>query len=230
MTSTEILSCVFLSLKIGLLATAANLPPSLIVVYLLHRYRIKGSSLIEGIFNLPLVMPPVTTGFLLLIILGKNGLIGSYIYSFFGIRIAFTTLAAVLSAMIVSFPLLLRSLKVSIEMINPMYEKAAFTLGAGKISVFFRVTLPLMKPGIISGVVLAFARSLGEFGATITFAGNIEGVTRTIPLAVYSMLQIPGKEKEAAVLVAISACISLLAVILSSYLVKNNLKEGEGLQ
>ncbi len=207
---------ILLSIRIGLLATAINLPIALGVVYLMTHGTFKGKSLLDGIINLPLVMPPVTTGYVLLFLLGRKGLFGSVLFSLFEIRIAFTTIAAVIASMVVSFPLITRSIRISMEMVDPRLEKAALTLGAGKDAVFFRVTLPLVLPGVLNGVVLGFARSLGEFGATMTFAGNIQGVTRTIPLSVYSFLQIPGKEKEAGMLVLISIFISFLAMFLSS--------------
>jgi molybdate transport system permease protein len=216
MKSIDVIHTVLLSLKIGCISTAANLPLALAVVYLLTRCNFKGKTLVDGLVNLPLVMPPVTTGYLLLILLGKKGLIGSYLYAWFGIRIAFTTTAAVMASMVVSFPLVTRNIKVSMEMVDPKLEQAALTLGAGKLSVFFRVTLPLIFPGIISGLIIGFARSLGEFGATMTFAGNIQGQTRTIPLSVYSYLQIPGKERESAILVLISIIISFTAMFVSS--------------
>ena len=207
---------ILLSLNIGVISTAANLPLAVGAVFVLTRFDFRGKTIVDGLINLPLVMPPVTTGYLLLIVFGKNGLIGSVLFDAFGIRIAFTTAAAVLASMVVSFPLIVKNIKVSMEMVDTRLEKAAMTLGAGRVAAFFRVTLPLIKPGILSGMIVGFARSLGEFGATMTFAGNIQGETRTIPLSVYSFLQIPGKEKEAALLVAISICISFLAMLLSN--------------
>lgn len=214
------ISTILLSVKFGLIAALINIPAAVAVEYFLTRYEFRGKTLIEGFINLPLVMPPVTTGYLLLIILGKNGFIGSVLYSAFGIRIAFTGAAAVIAAMVVSFPLIARSVKISLEMVDRRLESAASTLGAGKLSVFFRITLPLILPGLLNGMILGFARSLGEFGATMTFAGNISGVTRTIPLSVYSMLQIPGRENDAAKLVTVSVIISFGAIFISSLLNK----------
>ena len=211
---------ILLSVKFGLIAALINIPFAVAVEYLLARHEFRGKTLIEGAINLPLVMPPVTTGYLLLIILGKNGLIGSLLFRAFGLRIAFTGAAAVIAAMVVSFPLITRSIKISMEMIDKRLENAALTLGAGRLSVFFRITLPLILPGLLNGAILGFARSLGEFGATMTFAGNIEGVTRTIPLSVYSMLQIPGRENEAAKLVAASILISFAAIFFSSMMTR----------
>lgn len=213
---------VFLSLRIGVLATIINLPLALLTAYFLDRVVSGHKSILEGIINLPLVMPPVTTGYLLLFILGKRGILGSLFYTLTGRSIAYTWVAAVIASMIVSFPLMIRSIRISMEMVDPRLEKAAMTLGAGPVAVFLRVTLPLVLPGIINGLVLGFARSLGEFGATVTFAGNIQGETRTIPLSVYSMLQIPGKEKEAGILVLISIGISFMAMFASSIFSNRN--------
>ena len=209
---------ILLSIKFAALATVVNIPVAAALQYFLMKHEFRGRFFVDGVINLPLVMPPVTTGYLLLIILGKNGIIGSQLYKLFGLRIAFTPAAAVIAAMFVSFPLITRSIRVSLEMMNKHLEDAAMTLGADKFSVFFRITLPIILPGFINGAILGFARSLGEFGATITFAGNISGETRTIPLAVYSCLQVPGKEKQAALLVSVSILISLTALLLSSIL------------
>lgn len=213
---------IYLSLKIGLLATLINLPLALLAAFLLDRMIIPYKKILEGIINLPLVMPPVTTGYVLLFVLGKRGVIGSIFYSLTGSSLAYTWLAAVVASMIVSFPLMIRSIRISMDMVDPRLEHAAMTLGAGRFYVFIKVTLPLVFPGILNGLVLGFARSLGEFGATITFAGNIQGETRTIPLAVYSLLQVPGKEREAGILVFISIGISFLAMFVSSLFIREN--------
>ncbi|MBI9097589.1 MAG: molybdate ABC transporter permease subunit [Spirochaetaceae bacterium] len=219
---------VFLSLKIGLLATLFNLPAALAGAYFLDRVLVRNRSIIEGIINLPLVMPPVTTGYLLLILLGKRGLFGSFLYRITGYSIAYSWTAAVLASMVVSFPLLIRSIRTSLDMVDRRFEYAAMTLGAGRFDLFVRVSLPLIIPGIINGLVLGFARSLGEFGATVTFAGNIQGETRTIPLSVYSLLQIPGKENEAGLLVLISIVISFGALFLSS-IINGRVHHGSGI-
>jgi molybdate transport system permease protein len=207
---------IYLSLKIGLMATFINLPLALLMAFLMDRMIVRSRNILEGLINLPLVMPPVTTGYLLLFVLGKRGLLGSFFYTLTGSSLAYTWFAAVLASMIVSFPLMIRSIRISMDMVDPRLEKAAMTLGACKVHAFIKVTLPLVLPGILNGLVLGFARSLGEFGATITFAGNIQGETRTIPLAVYSLLQIPGKEREAGILVLISIAISFLAMFTST--------------
>lgn len=221
-------SAVFLSLKIGGMATLINLTPALFIARILARYQFRGKTFLEGVVNLPLVMPPVTTGYLLLFLLGKKGLIGSPLYKVFGLRFAFTGAAAVIACMVVSFPLLVRSIRISLDMVDIRLEKAAMTLGASPRDVFFRVTLPLIFPGLLSGIILGFARSLGEFGATITFAGNIDGVTRTIPLAVYSQLQVPGGDKEAGLLVLVSISISFLAMFASTLISRKAEARREG--
>lgn len=227
MNSSAVIDAVLLSVTVSLISTAANLLPAAAAAYLLARINFRGKVILDGIINLPLVMPPVTTGFLLLIILGRNGVIGSCLYNTFGIKIAFTTAAAVIASMTVSFPLVVRNIRISLEMMDSRLEKAALTLGAGKIQIFIRITVPLIMPGIVSGIVLGFARSMGEFGATMIFAGNLRGVSRTIPLSVYSFLQIPGKEKEAAVLVGISVSLSFLAMLLSAVYTKKLKKRAE---
>lgn len=212
----DIATTLFLSLRIAIIATAVNLPLAVAFGYLLAKTQFRGKAILDGALNLPLVMPPVTTGYLLLLVLGRRGLLGSMLFSRFGVSVAFTTAAAVLAAMVVSFPLVVRSVRLSLEMVDPRLERAALTLGAGRLSVFWRVTLPIVLPGILNGAILGFARSLGEFGATITFAGNIAGKTRTIPLSVYSLLQVPGREREAALLVTLSVVVSFLAMFLSA--------------
>lgn len=176
-----------------------------------------GKLIIEGLINIPLVAPPIVTGYLLLIVLGKNGIIGRFIHELFGINLAFNFTAVVIASIIVSLPLAVRNIKSSFELIDPNYERASNSLGASRISTFFRIYVPMALPGIISGAVLAFARSLGEFGATISFAGNIAGKTQTIALSVYSNMQIPGKETVVTRLVIISIIISLVAIIFSEY-------------
>ncbi len=209
------LEAVYLSVKVAVYCSIISLPLALILGYIMARYQFPGKSVIENIIHLPLVMPPVTTGYLLLLILGTRGFIGQWLNDIFGIRLAFTFTAAVIASVFVSFPLFVRSVRTSMEMVDPGLEDASRILGAGKLKTFFRVTIPLALPGIISGGILSFARSLGEFGATITFAGNIEGETQTLPLAVYAYMQIPGKEGATLRLVLISVIISFIAMVLS---------------
>jgi len=214
------LNAVVLSLKVALLCTGISLPLALLIGYALARYEFAGKALIESFMHLPLVMPPVTTGYLLLLLFGSKGLFGAYLYDYFNIKLAFHFGGAVLAAVVVSFPLMLRSVRTAIEMVDPGYEAASRILGASATKTFFRITIPLAMPGILSGLVLSFARSLGEFGATITFAGNIAGETQTIPLAIYSYMQMPGYEGATLRLAFISVFISLVAMVFSEYFVR----------
>ncbi len=211
-------SAILLSLKVAGISMLIAFPFALFIGWGLARTHFAAKPVIEGFLHLPLVMPPVTTGYILLLIFGTQGLLGGWLQSAFGIRLVFNQAAAVIAAVVVSFPLITRSIRTAIEMVDPGLEAASRTLGVTPIATFFRITFPLALPGIISGLVLGFARCLGEFGATITFAGNIEGTTRTIPMAVYTYMQVPGKENATLRLVIISAVISLLAMILAEYL------------
>jgi molybdate transport system permease protein len=218
--SEEELNAIGLSLQVALWCSVLILPVAISVAWWLARKTFRGKSLLEGIINLPLVLPPVATGFLLLLLFGSKGLIGQYLSSWFGIKISFTFAAAVIASMVVSFPLAVRAIRLSIEMVDAGYEEAAKTLGASSFQAFLRITLPLALPGIISGFVLSFARSLGEFGATIVFAGNISGETQTIPLALFNQIQIPGHESAAFRLLIVAVIFSFLAMALSEFLVK----------
>lgn len=179
-----------------------------------------GKPIVEGLIHLPLVMPPVATGYLLLLIFGTQGWIGSWLFQQFGIRLAFAFPAAVIASIVVAFPLMVRSIRTAIELIDPKLEQSSLLLGSSHVRTLFKITIPLAAPGIISGTVLAFARSLGEFGATISFAGNIPGVTQTLPLAIYSKMQVPGEEQSTFILVAIAVAISFVAMILSEWFIK----------
>lgn len=216
--SSAELDAIQLSLKVALLCTIILLPLALLVGWLLARKRFFGKSIIEGIVHLPLVLPPVTVGYILLVMFGRNGWLGSFLYENWGIQIAFSFTAAVIAAIVVSFPLVTRSIRLSIELVDKNYEEAARTLGASNLRVFFTITLPLALPGVISGAILAFARSLGEFGATISFAGNIAGETQTLPLAIFSSMQVPGQEASTLKLVIVSIILSLAAMIGAEYL------------
>jgi len=207
-----------LSLKVALLCTILILPLAILVGWVLARKKFFGKALVEGIAHLPLVLPPVTVGYILLVLFGRNGWLGSFLYEHWGIQIAFSFPAAVIAALVVSFPLVTRSIRLSIELVDKNYEAAARTLGASNLRVFFTITLPLALPGVISGAILAFARSLGEFGATISFAGNIAGETQTLPLAIFSTMQVPGQEVSTMRLVIVSVILSLLAMIGAEYL------------
>lgn len=218
--SPEEWSAIFLSLKVASLSTLFAFPFALMIGWKLARNDFFGKSIVEGFLHLPLVMPPVTTGYLLLLIFGTKGFFGGWLYNNFGVRLAFNQAAAVIAAVVVAFPLMARSIRTAIEMVDPRMEAASRTLGVSPFLTFIRITIPLALPGIISGTVLGFARALGEFGATITFAGNIEGETRTIPMAVYSLMQTPGQEGATLRLVLISASIALVAMIVAEYLNK----------
>jgi molybdate transport system permease protein len=220
------LDAIYLSVKAAVFCAVFSIPFSLLIGYVLARKKFYGKTLLETLFHLPLVMPPVTTGYLLLILLGTNGIVGKWLFDTWNIRIAFTFTAAVIASMVVSFPLFLRSVKTAIEMVDPGLEDASRILGAGKLKTFFRITLPLSLPGVISGFILAFARSLGEFGATISFAGNIAGETQTLPLAIYTNMNIPGNETATVRLVVISVLISFLAMIASEWFIRKMKSHG----
>lgn len=201
-----------LSVRVAAIAAIALLIPGIACGWFLARVRIPGKTLIEGIVHLPLVLPPVVVGYLMLIVLGRRGLAGEWLYETFGWRWAFHWTGAVLASMVMAFPLMVRSVRLSVELIDPDIEEASRTLGAGTIRSFFTITLPLALPGILAGTILAFARALGEFGATITFAGNIEGETRTLPLAIFSSLQTPGNDNPVLRLTILSIVVSLAAL------------------
>ncbi len=218
-TSSE-LEAIKLSVGVAVYSSIISLPFALLFGYYLARRQFPGKAIVESIIHLPLVMPPVTTGYLLLLILGTRGFIGKWLYAAFGIKLAFTFEAAVIASVFVSFPLIVRSIRTAIEMVDPSLEDASRILGVGRLKTFFRITVPLAAPGIVSGTILAFARSLGEFGATITFAGNIAGETQTLPLAVFAYMQVPGREIETLRLVLISVLISLFAMALSELYIR----------
>jgi molybdate transport system permease protein len=217
LTPLEI-EAVSLSLWVASWSTLTVLPFAIVAALILARAEFWGKSLFDGIIHLPLVLPPVVIGYLLLITLGTRGPIGSWLLETFGIRLIFTSTGASVAAGVMSFPLMVRAIRLAIEAIDSGLEAAARTLGAGPIDRFLTITLPLMLPGILSGAVMAFASSLGEFGATITFVSNIPGETRTLPLAIYTATQTPDGDVEAARLVALSFTLSLSALILSEWL------------
>jgi len=214
------LQAIILSVKVAVYCSAISLPLALATGYILARKNFIGKAMVENIIHLPLVMPPVTTGYLLLLLFGTQGVFGKILFQLWGIRLAFSFPAAVIASVFVSFPLIVRSIRTAIEMVDPGLEDAARILGSGRIKTIIRVTIPLALPGILSGTVLAFARSLGEFGATITFAGNIAGETQTLPLAIYSYMQIPGQELPTLRLVLISILISFVAMVFSELFVR----------
>jgi molybdate transport system permease protein len=211
-------TAIALSLRVGAVATVFSLPFAVVVAYLLSRGRFAGRAVVDGIVHLPLVMPPVVTGYLLLLLFGRRGPIGHFLEQGFGLVLAFRWTGAALAAGVMGFPLMVRAIRLSIDAIDPRLEDAAATLGAGRAYVLLTVTLPLMMPGVLAGVVLGFARALGEFGATITFVGNIPGSTQTIPSAIYTYTQVPGGDLGALRLTAISVIIALVALIASEFL------------
>ncbi|AEX52962.1 molybdate ABC transporter permease subunit [Rahnella aquatilis] len=213
---------VLLSLKVSSLAVVCSLPLGILMAWVLARGRFPGKSLLDSIIHLPLVLPPVVIGYLLLVVMGRRGFIGQRLYEWLGFSFSFSWHGAVLASAVVAFPLMVRAIRQSLEAVDPKLELAARTLGASPWRVFFTITLPLSVPGVIAGVVLAFARSLGEFGATITFVSNIPGETRTIPLAMYTLIETPGAEGAAARLCVLAILLSLAALLISDWLAKRS--------
>jgi molybdate transport system permease protein len=213
-------TAVALSLRIAFVATLVALPFGLAVAWLLARKDFWGKTLLDGIVHLPLVLPPVVTGYLLLISFGRRGPIGTFLAETFGIVFSFRWTGAALACGIMGFPLLVRPMRISLEAIDRRLEDAAATLGASRVWTFLTVTLPLALPGIIAGMVLCFAKALGEFGATITFVSNIPGETQTISAAIYSYLQVPGGDAAASRLVIVAIAIALLALVASEWLAR----------
>jgi molybdate transport system permease protein len=205
-----------LSLRVSLWATVLSLPLGVLVAHLLARRRFWGKQLLNGLVHLPLILPPVVTGYLLLLAFGRRGIVGQYL-EVIGVVLAFKWTGAVLAAAVMAFPLMVRAIRLSIEAVDPRLEQAAATLGASPLWVFLTVTLPLILPGIIAGAVLAFAKAMGEFGATITFVANIPGQTQTLPSAIYSFLQVPGGDPQALRLVVVSILVAMTALILSEW-------------
>ncbi|WP_299937050.1 molybdate ABC transporter permease subunit [uncultured Pelagimonas sp.] len=217
--SPEEWSAVALSLRVSLWATALALPFGLFIAYALARWDFPGRQILNGLVHLPLILPPVVTGYLLLLTFGIRGPVGSILHDM-GITLAFRWTGAALAAAIMGFPLMVRAMRLSIEAVDPKLEEAAATLGASRVWVFVTVTLPLILPGVLAGAILAFAKAMGEFGATITFVSNIPGQTQTLPSAIYAFLQVPGGEASALRLVAISVVVALGALILSEVLAR----------
>jgi len=205
----------WVSLKVATGCLLVITAPGLAIAWVLARKTFPGKALLETAVHVPLVLPPVVTGYLLLLVLGRKGLVGQWLDAWLGVTFAFNTSGAVIAAAVMSFPLLVRAVRLAVELVDPKLEVAAASLGAGPIRVFLTVTLPLSGPGIVTGLMLAFARSLGEFGATIIFAGNLEGITQTLPLAVFTYMQIPDKESSVLWLAVISVLISTGALLLS---------------
>ncbi|KGM26882.1 molybdate ABC transporter permease subunit [Photorhabdus luminescens] len=211
---------IILSLEVSGMAVLLSLPFGILMAWILARFQFPGKSLLDSMIHLPLVLPPVVVGYLLLISMGRRGFIGEWLYDWFGISFAFSWRGAALASAIVAFPLMVRAIRLALEGVDRRLEQAARTLGANPLKVFFTITLPLSLPGVIVGTVLAFARSLGEFGATITFVSNIPGETRTIPLAMYTLIETPGAETAAARLCVIAIILALMSLMVSEWLTR----------
>lgn len=218
--SSDELGIILLSLKVALFSVALSLPIAILFAYLLARRDFPGKTLLDAVVHLPLVLPPVVVGFALLLLFGKRGVLGAWLDQWFGIVFAFRWTGAALASAIMGFPLMVRAIRLSIAAIDRRYETVARTLGGSRTWVFMSVTLPLALPGIITGVLLSFARSLGEFGATITFVSNIPGETETLPLAIYSLVQTPGGDAQALRLSAIAVLLSIGALVASEWLTR----------
>jgi len=216
----EELEAIRLSLKVATAAALCSLPFGIATAWLLARRRFFGSSLLDALVHLPLVLPPVVVGYALLVMLGGNGVIGRWLEDTLGISVAFRWTGAALASAIMGFPLMVRAIRLSIENVDRRLEQAAATLGASPWRVFRTITLPLAWPGVVAGAALAFAKALGEFGATITFVSNIPGETQTISSAIYSLMQVPGGEAGIWRLAAVSVAISLAALLASEWLVR----------
>jgi molybdate transport system permease protein len=214
------LAAVRLSLEVAAAATLASLPPGILAAYALARWRFPGKLLLDALVHLPLVLPPVVTGYLLLLAFGRRGPVGSFLAEQLGIVLAFRWTGAALACAVMGFPLLVRAVRLAFEAVDPRLEDAAGTLGAPRFLVFLTVTLPLALPGVLAGAVLAFAKALGEFGATITFVSSIPGETRTLPSAIYAYTQVPGGDAGALRLSLVAAALSVGALVASELLAR----------
>ena len=216
----EEVTAIVLSLKVALTASLVSLPFGVAVAWLLARRRFPGKALLDAVVHLPLVLPPVVMGYALLMTLGTQGVVGGFLQQHFGIVFAFRWTGAALACAVMGFPLMVRAIRLSLENTDRRLEQAASTLGAGPWRVFFTITLPLAWPGLVAGMVLAFAKALGEFGATITFVSNIPGETQTLSSAIYGLMQVPGGESGIWRLAAVAVTISLGALLFSEWLVR----------
>jgi molybdate transport system permease protein len=207
-----------LTLAVAARAVGFGLPLAVVMAWVLARYRFPGRSLLNALVHLPLVLPPVVTGWLLLILFGIRGPIGSLLQSWFDVRLVFTTAGASLACAVMTFPVMVRSIRLSLDAADPGLEQAARTLGAGRLDRLFNITVPLASPGILVGAIVGYATCLGEFGAVITFAANIPGQTQTLPLAIYAALQVPGGEAKAAELSLVSLILALIGLLLSEWI------------
>jgi molybdate transport system permease protein len=222
-------AALLLSLKVALWGVGVSVPFGILVAALLARFEFWGKTLVNGLVYLPLVLPPVVTGYFLLILLGRHGPIGGWLYDAFGITLGFRWTGAAVASAVMGFPLLVRAVRLSVEAVDRRLEQAARTLGAGVIWTFLTVTLPLSIPGILAGFFLSFGRSLGEFGATITFVSNIPHETQTLPLAIYTFTQVPGGDAAALRLATISVGLSLVALLASDLLARRATRAITGL-
>ena len=214
------MTAIWLSLRIAFVATLCAMPLAIGVAYVLARKRFWGLQILNGLVHLPLVLPPVVTGYLLLVVFGNQGPMGRFLQQVFGFSFAFQWTGAALAAAVMAFPLMVRAVRLGFETVDPGLEEAAATLGASRLRVLATVTLPLVLPGILAGAVLGFAKALGEFGATITFVAAIPGQTQTIPTAIYGLLQVPGSEPAVLTLVAVSIVLAMGALVLSEVLAR----------
>lgn len=210
-----------LSLSVSLRAVLFALPVAIGIAWLLTRKRFAGRLVLDSFIHLPLVLPPVVTGYLLLLLLGSRGVVGHWLSETFDVQLVFTSTGAALATAIMSFPLMVRAMRIALENVDPGLEEAARTLGAGAWDRFFTITLPLMAPGVLAGAITAFAAGLGEFGAVITFVGNVPGETRTLPLALYSALQTPDGDAAAARLATLSFVLGLTGLLLAEWLARS---------
>ena len=216
--SDEEWTAIRLSLRISGVAMLASLPPGILVALALARGRFWGKALLNGLVHLPLVLPPVVTGFLLLVLFGRRGPVGSFLSDWFGIVLSFRWTGAALACAVMGFPLMVRTIRLSIEAVDGKLEEAAGTLGANPAWVFATVTLPLILPGVLAGMILSFAKAMGEFGATITFVSNIPGETQTLSAAIYTFTQVPGGDSGAMRLTLVAIAISMAALVASEML------------
>ena len=227
MLSPEELNALYLSAKVGAFAVMICLPFAIALAWVLARYDFRFKFLVEALLQLPMVLPPVVLGYLLLVLFGNQGLIGKY-FNQIGIQFAFNWKGAVLASMIVAFPLMVQPIRLSFQMINRQLEQVAGSLGASPFKVFCSISLPLALPGILIGSILCFSRSLGEFGATITFVGNIPNETRTIPIAIYSLLQQPDGEQMAMRLVTLSLVLAFSALVVNYWIMQRYQRKFRG--
>jgi molybdate transport system permease protein len=223
MSDTE-LGIILLSLKVAFFSVALSLPVAILAAHVLARFDFPGKTLLDAVIHLPLVLPPVVVGFALLLLFGKHGPLGAWLNDWFGIVVAFRWTGAALASAIMGFPLMVRAIRLSISSIDTRLETVARTLGGSRTWVFLSITLPLALPGLITGVLLSFARSLGEFGATITFVSNIPGETETLPLAIYTFVQSPGGDAQAIRLSLIAVLLSIAALVASEWLTRRTSK------